>query len=447
MINCESPEANIVEAAPRRFSLIQPTPPMAPRRKMRVLFVSTKTRPPLDADTWIHAQILRDLDRSTTELWAACAPGTTDTVTPTYEALRRIEDLVVRPVDFGLERAGRPIDAKPRALLGSLRTVRSLAGLAALIRRQQVQVIHTSDRPRDALACVLLAYMTGAKCLIHVHVGYGEWMSPFLKWSLKRADALIAVSEFVGRTLAASGHDPARIHVVLNAIDPEAWRPGDGREAVRQEFGIPAEAPTLITVCRLFPSKGPEELIRSLPALRGTHPSIRLIIVGEEMVPGYRQHLGRVACDLGVAESVVFAGRRSDLSRFLAAADVFAMPSFGEPFGLVFLEAMAMGLPVVALNSGGTPEVVIDGVTGLLSEPEDADQLTNNLLTLLDDPERRYRMGLAGRERVEIHFATPRMADDTAMVYKHLTSANHAQILAQDHQPTFAATNLDRGTA
>jgi glycosyltransferase involved in cell wall biosynthesis len=389
--------------------------------KARVLFVNTKTRPPLGADTWIHAQIMRDLDRSTNELWAACAPGAPDAPTPTYEVLSGIDNIVVHPVDFGTELSGRSVFNKIRTLPRSFRTLSSLAGLAALVKRRRVQIIHTSDRPRDALACVLLARLTGAKCLIHVHVGYGEWMSPLLKWSLKRADGLIAVSEFVGRTLVASGHDPRRIHVVLNAIDPDTWQRHEDRGETRREFSVPLDGPMVITVCRLFPAKGPEELLRCLPALRRVHPGVTLMIVGDEMQPGYRRHLIRVAHDLGVAESVRLAGHRSDVARLMEAADVFAMPSLGEPFGLVFLEAMSMRLPVVALDSGGTPEVVENGVTGLLSEPGDTEQLTNNLLTLLGDSEMRKRMGVAGQSRVAALFTTPRMAADTAKVYRQIT--------------------------
>jgi len=285
-----------------------------------------------------------------------------------------------------------------------------------------VQIIHTSDRPRDAFVCVLLGRLTGATCVIHVHVGYGEWMSGLLKWALKRADALIAVSDFVARTLVASGHSAAKIQVVLNAIDPANWTPTKQRDDARREFAVPEDAPLVITVCRLFPAKGVEELIRALAAVREEHPAVRLMIVGQEMVSGFHQRLVDLADELGVAEHVVFTGQRSDVRRLMGAADVFAMPSVGEPFGLVFLEAMAMQLPVVALDSGGTSEVVEDDVTGLLSAPGDTQQLTQNLLALLRDPGRRKRMGVAGRQRMEALFTTRRMAAETAMVYKRLTS-------------------------
>ncbi len=392
-------------------------------RTTSVLFVNTKTRPPLGADTWVHAQIMRELDRSAHDLVAACAVGPPGAPTPTYEVLSGIPGLSIYPVDFGSESTGRSLGHKLKGLAGSARALRSLAALAVLVRRRHVQIVHTSDRPRDALACVLLARLTGAKCVIHAHVGFGEWMSPVLRWSLRRADALVAVSEFVRQTLVTTGHDATRTHVALNAIDPAGWYPGEGRDEIRREFGISSDAPVVITVCRLFPEKGPEEVIRSMPSLRRQHPEVHLLVVGDEMLSGYRQHLVEVARNLGVGDCVHFTGYRHDVGKLMAAADIFAMHSLEEPFGLVYLEAMVMGLPVVGLATGGTPEVVLDGVTGLLSEGGDTERFTSNLLVLLEDPGRRQRMGRAGRRRVESDFTTPRMAADVAKVYKHLTWA------------------------
>jgi glycosyltransferase involved in cell wall biosynthesis len=137
---------------------------------------------------------------------------------------------------------------------------------------------------------------------------------------------------------------------------------------------------------------------------------------------GFRRFLERQAEELGVAENVIFLGHRSDVARLMAAADIFTMPSLEEPFGLVFLEAMAMKLPVVALSSGGTPEVVVHGTTGLLSGPGDSVRLGEHLAALIRDPALRRRMGTAGRQRVELYFTTTRMAADSAMVYERLVS-------------------------
>src|SRR5206468_5991867 len=106
----------------------------------------------------------------------------------------------------------------------------------------------------------------------------------------------------------------------------------------------------------------------------------------------------------------------------MAACDVFALPSFEEPFGLVYAEAMAMKRPVVALGNGGTPEVVEHGKSGLLSSPGDDEALANNIITLLRDPDLRARMGEYGRRQVETRFAPARMARDMEQVYGELAS-------------------------
>jgi glycosyltransferase involved in cell wall biosynthesis len=365
---------------------------------------------------------LKELDRSAFELHVACVPGGINAPTPTFEILRKISDIHLHPVDFGPELHGRSLGGRVVGLLGALRAVPGLVRLAAFVRSQGVQIIHTSDRPRDAFACIILSRLTRTKCIIHAHVAYGDWMSPLLKWSLKRADALIVVSEFVGHTLVSSGHSSGRIHVVLNAIDPTDWVPGRGRESARQEFGLPQDAPVIVTVCRLFPGKGPEDLVRALPAVRHEYPDVRLLIVGQEIVTGFKKHLEELAGELDVAGNLIFTGRRADVERLMAAADIYAMPSLGEPFGLVFLEAMAMKLPVVALESGGAPEVVEQNMTGLLSVPGDIGGLGEHILALIRNPGRREQLGANGRDRVEEHFTTARMASDTALVYQRLAS-------------------------
>ena len=107
-------------------------------------------------------------------------------------------------------------------------------------------------------------------------------------------------------------------------------------------------------------------------------------------------------------------------ARLMAAADIYAMPSFEEPFGLVYAEAMAMKLPVVALNSGGVPELIEHGVTGLLSEPGDRAALAANLLALLRDPDRCSRMGEAGRATIENRFTPADLARGIQSVYQSM---------------------------
>jgi glycosyltransferase involved in cell wall biosynthesis len=408
-------------------------------QKLGVLFVHSATLPPLGADTWVHAQIMRALNRRAHVVHAACVRGPEGRPTPTYEVLRRIPDLHLLPIDLGPELSARTsLRGKFAALFATLPAAANVIRLARYVRRHDISIIHTSDRPRDAFACVLLARLTRAKCVVHAHVAYGEWMSRPLKWSLKRADAMIAISQFVAGSLESSGRDEHSIYVVLNALDGRNWVPGAGRAEARHELGVADSDPIVVTVCRLFPGKGPAELIRALALVRHEEPEAKLVIVGSDMTPdgSYTRELSSLVSELGLAEHVIFTGRRSDVPRLMAASDVFAMPSFEEPFGLVFLEAMAMELPVVALDNGGTPEVVEDGRSGLLTRPGDIEGLAARLLRLLRDPELRRRMGVYGRRQVDDRFTVERMADDVARAYELIALGNvvgHDELLGAGH--------------
>ena len=391
--------------------------------KIAVLFIHTATRPPLGADTWVQSQIISGLDKSRHDVHVACARGTADEPTPTFEVMRVIPGIRIVPVNFGQEQESIR-GGKVATLLGSLPSPASFVKLVIHARRHRIDVIHTTDRPRDAFLSVIIARLVRATCIIHTHVGFdATWMSKMLQWSLRRANGLIAISDYVASTLVAGGHDPARVHVVLNAIDIARWNPGVGRDERRQELGYSPGDTVVITVCRLFASKGPSELLRAFAIAHAGHADLRLLVVGIEMQQGFLSELTQLAADLGVDGRVVFTGQRNDVPSLMAAADIFAMPSRGEPFGLVYLEAMATQLPVVALNDGGTPEVVTHGLDGLLCEPDDIEGLAANLTALIDDPEQRRRLGRHGREQVESRFSIERMARDTEAVYRLLALA------------------------
>jgi glycosyltransferase involved in cell wall biosynthesis len=389
-----------------------------------ILFLNTATLPPLGADTWIHAEIMRRLDRTAFEPIAACAFGTASQPTPTHEALRAIPDLELVAANLGPELSGRSRLGKLRGLLMTIPALWTIARLAWMIRRRDIRLVHTSDRPRDAAAAVLLSRLTRARSIVHVHVAYNPgWMGAMLRWALGRCDALIAISAFVGRTLSDGGLDPAKIHVVRNGIDVDRWHPETDGTAVRRELGAEATTPVLLTICRLFPEKGPGDAIEAVALVRDEFPDIRLLIVGTDVTGGwFSAQLHQRVAELGLDANVAFLGRRGDVEELLAACDVFVMPSFEEPFGLVFCEAMAMCRPVLALADGGTVEVVEDGRTGLLSERGDHAALAANLRALLVDPERRMAMGAAGRDVVESRFTTRRMAAQVGDVYQAVVS-------------------------
>jgi phosphatidylinositol alpha-1,6-mannosyltransferase len=185
-------------------------------------------------------------------------------------------------------------------------------------------------------------------------------------------------------------------------VDVETFRPEVDGAAIRARYGL-GEQPVIVCVSRLVPRKGQDTLLRALPALRRHHPDVRLLLVGAGR---YRGELEKLAGELGVAEHVVFAGGvpHRELPAHFAAGDVFAMPCRTrrggmdvEGLGIVYLEASATGLPVVAGDSGGAPDAVRDGETGYVVGGRDTATLTRRLTELLDDAELRARLGAAGR--------------------------------------------------
>jgi glycosyltransferase involved in cell wall biosynthesis len=364
---------------------------------------------------------MRKLDRQHFRVHVAYPE--TDGVNKTHSStmLEQIDDIVRRPTHFApsFRAHGRAFLTKGASAAG--RSALDFAQLGRYVRRENIRIIHGTDRPRDAGYAVVLGRLTGAKSIVHVHVKWSEIYTPVAKWSVRNADAVFGISRYVTGTVLQMGTPSHRVHTILNSIDPSKWDPSTDGKPVREEFGIPATAPLLVSVSRLFSWKGQRELLRALALVCAERPDTRLLIVGadEHEVHGgsFTEELKILARELGIASNVTFTGSRSDIPSILAACDVFTMPSFEEPFGLVFLEAMAMRRPVAALNNGGTPEVVEHGQSGLLSDPWNVPALAANILTLISDAELRARMGAYGRSRVIEYFNSERMAADAARAY------------------------------
>lgn len=389
-----------------------------PARKIRALFLNSPVQ--AGADTRIHFLVLRNLDSERIERFAAGQPPYPGAKAPAFDELSSIPGVTLRPTDFGPTLFGQTALGKVRSAGRFIPAAASLLGLAKYVRSRGIEILHSTDRPRDAIACAALSRLTGAKSVIHVHVKYGDWMGRGVRWAFGRADALIGVSQFVADSLVAAGYRKERVHAVANAIDPAAWDPALDPAPGRRSLGVAPGAPLIVSVARLFSWKGHAELIDAIDLVRRELPEVRLAIVGADYPPGSGVSAGLQARarELGVDSNVLFVGHRNDIDSLLAASDVFALPSFEEPFGLVFAEAMAMKRPVVALDNGGTPEVVRHGDTGLLSPPGDVPALAGHLLRLLTAPALRARMGERGRREVEARFTPARLAEDVERVYR-----------------------------
>jgi phosphatidylinositol alpha-1,6-mannosyltransferase len=231
-------------------------------------------------------------------------------------------------------------------------------------------------------------------------------------------DTLTYLGEYTRARIAdAVGPGPAaRMRRLPPGVDEKVFHPGSGGAAVRAELGL-TDRPVVVCVSRLVPRKGQDTLITALPRILAAEPDTVLLIVGGGP---YLPRLRKLAESLGVAGSVVFTGEVPwpDLPAHYGAGDVFAMPCRTrrggldvEGLGMVYLEASATGLPVIAGDSGGAPDAVLDGETGYVVPGRAPEELADRLLLLLRDPVLRRRMGEAGRAWVEAEWRWELLAE------------------------------------
>jgi glycosyltransferase involved in cell wall biosynthesis len=384
----------------------------------------------------IHSLIMGNLDRDRFDVHVACNAGPPGKPSASLLALRQVPDLIVRPTDFGPTMNSTGTSEKLRAGLRAPSTFASLAGLVAYARKHKIEVIHGTEKPRDAFYGYLLSRLTGAKSITHLHVKCEDWISPLTKLAMRRGDAMIGVSDFVAKSILAEGYPASKTYHVVNSIDASRWDYNLDREPVRNEFGIAPDTALISIMARLFHWKGHTQLLEALARVRDRSNNFKLLIAGEDdprTTPGrgsYMAELKALTAQLGLQDRVVFTGFRRDIPQILAATDIYAMPTFEEPCAVAFLEAMAMKKAVIALDSGGTPEMVEHGKSGLLSPVGDIDQLAANILELIADPAKRREMGEYGRMRVETYHTPRRLADEVAQVYDRLLTGRVAQLSA-----------------
>lgn len=236
----------------------------------------------------------------------------------------------------------------------------------------------------------------------------------------RRVAKIIAISEAVAEGIRRRGEARAKqVAKVWNGIrDPAAaarHHPlGGGAPGRSSGAGL------LLCAARLEPEKGHDVLMDALQRLKGRQAAWQCLLAGDG---GQRTKLERQVRESGLEDRVVFLGFRDDVSDLMANADVLVLTAAAEPFGLVLLEAMALGKPVVAMAAGGPLEIVEHDTTGFLTPPGDASALAQVLLDLLNDAELRETMGRKGRERYLAHFTAERMARETWQVYEEAVPA------------------------
>lgn len=279
--------------------------------------------------------------------------------------------------------------------------------LIRVIRRWQIDVLHVNDYWWAPLG-IMAGRLTGRPCLVHVR----QEIEPrkISQYWLNKGSLIVPVSQSIGNVMRNAGVSHENIQVLLSGIAPKDGKhpfPSKEKLAILKKVkGLPV----IGTVANLFPRKGLEYLVEAIGHLKKSFPHIFLVIVGTGDGE-YERQLRTQVEHLDLTQHVLFAGFQDHPEFFISKFDVFVLPSVLEGFGIVLLEAMALGKPIVASKVGGIPEIVQHEKTGLLVKPADVEELCHGLLTLWQNPDTCRQMGEEGKKRVAESFSLTRMME------------------------------------
>jgi glycosyltransferase involved in cell wall biosynthesis len=319
--------------------------------------------------------------------------------------------------------------------IGPLRDAQAILRLARLIREERPTILHTHTAKAGAVGRIAALLAGSARPPIIVHTFHGHVLRGYFnplttiafrtleRWLARLTTVLIAVSPEVRDDLVKLHVAPAnKFRIVRLGIELDERTGGNeaARVEARRQLGVSDDAFVVGWVGRMTAVKRTDDVVRALRGLIDRDVDAYLCLVGDG--PD-RDHLERFAHELGVVKRCLFLGYQQDVAQFYGAIDAFLLPSVNEGTPVSVIESLAAQRPAVATRVGGTPDVIRDGVDGFLVDVGDADALSDRLAELAADPERRARMGAAGRERVLERYAVERLVDDIDGLYRSLLDA------------------------
>ena len=356
------------------------------------------------------AALLRSINPERFQMFVAC-----DGTGPMYEEYRRYA-AEVWPMN-----------------LSSIRHVSGVYTLTQLIRAHGCQVVHTHLWNADVLG----GLAARIACVPSVATVHGAYFLPISitgarkvrRWAFSRIyrsiygtfNRVVATSAYVAddlRSRAGIGVPDASLEVIYNGIDLgrlDDLRVPAGHGAACAWRG----RPRIITLANFFPIKGHEWLIRAVPAVVEKFPDVEFLLAGDGE---NREAMEQLTRELRVEKNVTFSGSVANPVPLLLESDLFLLPSISEGLSIALLEALALGVPVVATTGGGTPEVIESGETGVLVPPASADALARAIVELLTDRPRALRLAANGQEMVRQRFSDEKMVRRVESIYQSLAS-------------------------
>lgn len=305
--------------------------------------------------------------------------------------------------------------------------VPSVRDLAAFIRAHDVDLVHSNSL--FVLYGAWAARLAGRRHLWHVreippNVPVARQL--YARMVLALSDVVVVMNNAMLHGLFGEGPAPRKVVFMADGIDGTRWHPGVAGTRIRAALGFAPDTPVVGFVARLDPWKGLEVFLRAARIVADQVPAAQFVVSGDapDGFEGYRDAMKALAVSLGIAQRVHFLGwryRLDDMPEVMASFDVLChTPLKPEPYGLVVLEAMAVGRPVVAPQAGGPADFVLPGETGYLAPIADAAGFAGHVVELLRDPALRAHLGHAASRRIVEHYSYSSWASRLAEIYDHI---------------------------
>lgn len=302
--------------------------------------------------------------------------------------------------------------------------------LNKLIKSEKIDLIHSHVwNPASSRYAFLSAIRTNKPIITTEHDPFklSKIKDIFKKFTLKKITKIITVSENNKKILQnLYPNQRHKILTILNGIDTTWWQsqllrftPEDLKKIKTETFEAKENTLILIAISELHERKGLKYLIKAMPSITEKYPNVKLVIIGEGPE---KENLKNLIEKLKLENNVILLGKKKEIPKLLKSSDIFILPSLREAFGLVNLEAMMAGLPIIATRVGGIPEVVKHKETGLLIKPADERALSQAINQMIASPTTRKKMGTAGKKRAEKQFSAKKMAEEYEKIYATILS-------------------------
>jgi glycosyltransferase involved in cell wall biosynthesis len=376
-----------------------------------ILFFDTNTE--IGGVVTMLTTMLKKLDRRLFKVAVACQRGGRP-----ERAISRIPDQELVRCAFGTKPAEvrRPLRQWLHDLAMIPITIGTILRLSFFVLKNRVEVLHTSDKIRSVFICYSVSVLTRRPFVYHVHGPYVP--NALNRMALERAKAIVANSHAMKADyIRQIGDAMDRIQVVHNGTEVEADQEGPD---MRRQLGIEADAVVVGVSSRLAPCKGQEEFLRAAARVLEQAPATWFVVAGDDSIEdgnrGYQDRLKALAVSLGIAHRVKFLGFCDDMAPVYRTIDIAVDAAWEEAFGMVVIEPMVYGKPVIATNAGGIREIIDSGRTGLLVQPKNVEALSEAILSLVLDSSLRHRIGERARIVVRERFAAETHAELLAAV-------------------------------